>query len=210
MVTIITQKELHERDKYHYGARMFDGAPLNFNQPLELAIRIATSADANAIANLVNAAYRGDTGRRGWTTESDILSGQRVDQQSLMETLQEVDSVILLAVTSVGEIRGCVHVKKNSTEVSYLGMLTAAFDGQTQGIGSRLLSAAEDFAKSINGAKSIEMTVIESRTELIDWYCRRGYQETGEKRPFPEHDERFGIPLVKGIRFSVLQKQLGR
>ena len=38
------------------------------------------------------------------------------------------------------------------------------------------------------------MTVIDLRDDLIAWYERRGYARTGEYKPFPYGDERFGIP----------------
>jgi hypothetical protein len=53
------------------------------------------------------------------------------------------------------------------------------------------------------------MTVIAQRAELIAWYERRGYVRTGETRPFPYGDERFGRPLRDDLHFVVLEKQLG-
>ena len=55
----------------------------------------------------------------------------------------------------------------------------------------------------------MRMTVIEQRAELIAWYERRGYQRTGEYRPFPYGDERFGIPRRDDLRFEWLVKTLG-
>jgi hypothetical protein len=52
------------------------------------------------------------------------------------------------------------------------------------------------------------MTVIGQRTDLIEWYARRGYAPTGEQRPFPYGDERFGIPLRDDLVFVVLVKPL--
>ena len=37
----------------------------------------AELVDAEAIAKLINSAYRGETSRKGWTTEADILDGLR-------------------------------------------------------------------------------------------------------------------------------------
>jgi hypothetical protein len=41
--------------------------------------RYAGSADISAIVALVESAYRGESSRAGWTTEADILGGQRTD-----------------------------------------------------------------------------------------------------------------------------------
>ena len=55
----------------------------------------------------------------------------------------------------------------------------------------------------------MEMTVITQRRELIAWYERRGYTVTGESRPFPHSDERFGLPRRTDLVFEVLAKPLG-
>jgi hypothetical protein len=53
----------------------------------------------------------------------------------------------------------------------------------------------------------MEMTVIHGRTELIAYYQRKGYALTGERRPFPMDDERFGLPK-RELEFVVLTKTL--
>jgi hypothetical protein len=52
------------------------------------------------------------------------------------------------------------------------------------------------------------MTVIAQRQELIAWYQRRGYSLTGEARPFPTEDPRFGLPKRDDLGFVVLEKRL--
>jgi hypothetical protein len=44
--------------------------------------------------------------------------------------------------------------------------------------------------------------------ELIAWYERRGYALTGETRPFPLDDERFGLPKRRDLEFVVMAKDL--
>jgi ribosomal protein S18 acetylase RimI-like enzyme len=78
---------------------------------------------------------------------------------------------------------------------------------QNSGFGRKLLEAAENFAAS-DGARTIEMTVVNVREALIAWYERRGYQRTGETRPFPYGDNRYGTPTRKDLNFVVLEKQL--
>ena len=182
------------------------------NRTTSSKFRIALPADANEISDLVNAAYRGDSGRKGWTTESDLLGGQRIDADRVRSLIEQDGSVILLklgASIETGEtvIIGCVHLERKNETSAYLGMLTTDSRQQAIGTGSSLLSASELFVRLQWQLKRIEMTVITLRTELIDWYVRRGYQVTGEKRPFPT-DPRFGIPLVSGLEFVVLEKEL--
>jgi GNAT superfamily N-acetyltransferase len=86
-------------------------------------------------------------------------------------------------------------------------MLTVAPEGQAQGLGRALLAAAESHARDWALAR-IEMTVIRQRTELIAWYQRRGYALTGEMRPFPMEEPRFGLPKRADLAFVVLEKAL--
>ncbi|MCC6762735.1 MAG: GNAT family N-acetyltransferase, partial [Chitinophagaceae bacterium] len=48
---------------------------------------------------------------------------------------------------------------------------------------------------------------ITARTELIAWYNRRGYNDTGERKPFPDNPV-FGTPL-QPLEFMMLEKEIG-
>jgi hypothetical protein len=50
-----------------------------------LTLRPARRDEADALSVLVNSAYRGDPSRAGWTTEADLLGGQRTDPAALRE-----------------------------------------------------------------------------------------------------------------------------
>lgn len=162
--------------------------------------------DANTIANLVNSAYRGSHAKKGWTTEADMIDGTRTDPAALTDLIQKTDTTIL-KYEQDGAIIGCVELRIVDKKL-YLGMLTVEPEIQGGGIGKKLLSAAEDFGKQ-NGCLSVFMTVITIRKELIDWYKRHGYVETGERKPFHFNDERFGKPKQQ-LEFLVLEKALGQ
>ena len=51
------------------------------------------------------------------------------------------------------------------------------------------------------------MSVISIRTELIDWYKKRGYYDTGKTKPFPKDDPAFGIPK-QPLEFIILEKDI--
>jgi len=87
-------------------------------------------------------------------------------------------------------------------------MLTVRPVGQARGLGRALLAASEQWAAREWGTREIQMTVIAQRTELIAWYERRGYRRTGERRPFPYDDVRFGLPQRPDLYFNVLAKTL--
>lgn len=172
--------------------------------PLTKMITEATKEDVPQLVVLVNSAYRGDSSKKGWTTEADLLGGIRTDEAAMMEMVTHTDAVILKYVIE-NEIAGCVYLKNQQPKL-YLGMLTVKPDIQTQGIGKKLLAAAEDYARE-KGFGCIVMTVISKRHELIAWYRKRGYLLTGEKKPFPANDPRFGIPKQE-LEFVVLEKPL--
>ncbi len=171
-----------------------------------LSLRPALESDCAALASFVNAGYRGDTSRAGWTTEADLLGGQRVDPDGLREAIGRQGSVVLLH-ESAGEIIACVALEKRADDC-YLGMLTVRPTLQATGVGRGVLAAAELYARRELGAASMSLSVIVQRVDLIAWYERRGYRRTGRFEPFPYGDERFGLPHRSDLRFEVLGKRL--
>jgi ribosomal protein S18 acetylase RimI-like enzyme len=173
-----------------------------------LITRPATIADVPALVALVNSAYRGDSSRAGWTSEADLLDGQRVDDDGLTETIAGAGDVILLHERDLVPV-GCVHLERTG-EDCHLGMLTIQPATQGAGLGRQMLQAAERWAMEHWSSQTMQMMVIVQRTELIAWYERRGYRRTGERRPFPYGDERFGLPRRDDLAFEVLRKPLSQ
>lgn len=170
-------------------------------------IKKATTADLPALHALVEGAYRGDSARRGWSHEADLLDGQRTDVEELNDLLTDPAQVVLVAEQD-GALIGCVAVTDKGQGTTYLGMLSVDPDRQAGGLGRRLVRAAEAQAVERFGATRMEMTVIHSRAELIAWYERLGYGLTGERRPFPMQDPRFGLPRVDDLTFMVMARDL--
>ena len=170
---------------------------------------LATPVDLEPLHTLVHAAYRGDSARRGWTHEADLLDGSRIDHDSLHSAITTPGQVVLVA-TDGKALTACVHVTDRGEGLAYLGMLTVDPSLQARGLGRRLIAAAEAHAFRHFGTRRMEMTVIVHRHELIEWYQRRGYRLTGETRPFPATDPRFGLPKREDLAFTVLEKPLDR
>ncbi|MDP5200402.1 GNAT family N-acetyltransferase [Flavobacterium sp. DG2-3] len=139
--------------------------------------------DIPALVTLINSAYRGETSKKGWTTEAHLLEGKRTDEPEMTEIFLDPKNTIL-KFTENNKIIGSVLLVEKEHQL-YLGMLTVSPELQNSGIGKKLLVEAENHAQSL-GLSSIIMTVISVRTELIDWYKRRGYVDTGEREAFPE------------------------
>jgi ribosomal protein S18 acetylase RimI-like enzyme len=171
---------------------------------MKIMITKATKEDIPEINILVNSAYRGESSKKGWTTEEHLLGGIRTDEAGLTQTFDN-EPITVLKFTENNKIIGVVSLEKQGNKL-YLGMLTVSPDLQGGGVGKQLLKAAEVFAKEENIPK-IVMTVISVRSELIAWYERHGYVRTGETKPFPMDDPNFGLPKVF-LEFIVLEKSL--
>lgn len=173
-----------------------------------LHFRSATTNDIPALVALVTSAYRGETSRNGWTTEADLLDGNRIDPQVLQHDIERPSSRILLAERD-DVLLACAHIAVEE-DAGYFGMFSVRPDLQGSGLGKVLLAEAERVARDEWQLPSMRMSVIDVRDALIAFYERRGYVRTGIKKPFPYGDDRFGIPLRDDLRFEVLEKCLAR
>ncbi len=173
-----------------------------------LTFRYATGDDVAAVVALVESAYRGDDSRAGWTTEADLLDGQRTDAEAVAGIIASPAARLLLAFDPDGDLLACAQLERRGAGVAYFGMFSVRPHRQGSGVGKLVLAEAERSARDDWAARVMEMTVIAQRNDLIAWYERRGYARTQESVPFPYGDERFGLPLRDDLRFLVLRKHL--
>lgn len=177
------------------------------SQKENIVFRIAQASDNIEISNLVNSAYRGDVSKVGWTTEADLLGGQRTDPEAIAELIAKPNNYFLLGILE-GKIVGSLQLEKVSDRTCYFGMFSVNPKLQNAGVGKKMMAESERFAKEALKCQFMEMTVITVRQELISYYERRGYKATGEVRPFPYGDERFGIPKFQDIKLGVFEKKI--
>ncbi|MBC5842058.1 MAG: GNAT family N-acetyltransferase [Flavobacteriaceae bacterium] len=164
----------------------------------------ATLQDIPALLSLINGAYRGESSKAGWTTEAELLGGQRTDGGELTQILLDPKNT-LLKYTEADQILGCVLLTAEEKQL-YLGMLSVAPQLQNSGIGAKLLAQADLHAKQLNLPK-IVMTVISIRSELIAYYIRKGYVDTGLKAPFPK-SHLHSVLGSETLDFVVLEKAI--
>jgi N-acetylglutamate synthase-like GNAT family acetyltransferase len=164
-------------------------------------LRLAVSDDAEALASLVNAAYRGTD--ESWTHERGLVRGPRITVAEVGQRITAPASAILVATRSDGRIVGCVHVEPRA-DVGYIGLLSVDPASQGSKTGSRLMQGAEAHVRDTLGRAHAIVWVIDARPELRAWYERLGYVATGETLPFPEDEA-----LAPAMSFVVLRKALG-
>jgi ribosomal protein S18 acetylase RimI-like enzyme len=173
-----------------------------------LQIRLASVADTDALVSLVNSVYRGESSRVGWTTEADLLDGQRTDRDALQDFLsRSPDLSVMLVGIIKDQIIACLQLEHLGDE-AHLGMLSVQASDQRQGLGRQMISAAEQHARWAWHARYLTIDVIHLRHELIEWYRRRGFELTGERHEFPYGDARFGLPKRDDLWFISLCKTL--
>ncbi|MGH8110507.1 MAG: GNAT family N-acetyltransferase [Rhodanobacteraceae bacterium] len=175
-----------------------------------LRFRAAVPADIDAIVALTESAYRGNASRAGWTTEADLLDGQRTDAGEVGALIADRSGKVLLAECDGKLLASCVVQRLIGEHAGdgHFGMFSVRPALQGRGTGSAVLSEAERIARDDWHCPVMRMTVIDARVELLAWYERHGYRRTGESRPFPYGDPRFGVPRRNDLRFEWLVKAL--
>lgn len=172
----------------------------------ELSFRDATDADVDTLVRLIQSAYRGEASRAGWTTEADLLDGQRTDPEGVRAVIESPTSLMLVAERA-GAIVACCQLEHRG-DAAYFGMFAVDPGQQGGGLGRTVLEQAERIAVRTWSVSTMQLTVITARADLIAWYERRGYRRTGELSRFPYGDERFGIPRRDDLQFELLIKPL--
>ncbi|REK85164.1 GNAT family N-acetyltransferase [Streptomyces inhibens] len=172
----------------------------------ELTFRTALDADIPGLVELIESAYRGDASRGGWTTEADLLEGQRTDPEGVAAVVGNETGRLLVAERD-GRLIACCQLEHRGDH-AYFGMFAVRPELQGGGLGKVIIAEAERIARDTWGSREMQMTVIRQRAELIAWYERRGYRRTGQLTPFPYGDERFGIPQRADLEFELLVKPL--
>lgn len=167
----------------------------------QISVRKAATEDAEHIVALVNAAYRPAPGSEGWTHEAALVTGSRIDLGQILRTLES--STVLVAVRG-SQLIGCVQIQAQGQE-SHIGMLAVLPSAQTAGLGKKLLAEAECYAQAGFGAQLFVLLVVAERRDLINFYVRRGYEETGEYQPYPI-EAGVGTPVDPNACLAVLHK----
>lgn len=169
-------------------------------------LKSATEADLAGVAALTNMAFRGDV---GWTLETKYIEGQRTSVEMLQEELAANPEALLMIWRDDedGSLLGSVWLEPSREETWYMGLLAVRPEQQGRQLGRQMVEASEELARS-RGGRRMRISVVNMRKKLMEWYERRGYVQTGERKPFPYGDERVGRPLRDDRYFTVMEKAL--
>jgi GNAT superfamily N-acetyltransferase len=155
----------------------------------DLPLRYAGPDDVASVAVLINQAY---------LVESFFVEGDRTSADEVREDL--ATGQFLLATTSAGELAACVYVEL-SGERGYFGLLAVHPSCQGQGLGSRMIAAAENHCRKA-GCRFMDLQVVNLRAELPPIYRKLGYLETG-RAPFSDP-----LRLKQPCEFILMSKSL--
>jgi predicted N-acetyltransferase YhbS len=152
-------------------------------------IRVAVPSDAEKITAVINAAFR--------IVEGFFIDGNRI---TLDEVRQSFASGAFLVAGDDGMVSGCVYVEPRG-ERAYLGLLSVDPERQQGGLGSRLMTAGEEYCRE-RGARFMDILIVNLRTDLPAFYHQRGYFENGTT-PFPPD-----VPTKQPCHFINMSKPL--
>ncbi|WP_152632442.1 GNAT family N-acetyltransferase [Aliarcobacter butzleri] len=142
--------------------------------------------DIKEVILVINEAYRGERKNNAWTTESHLLSGIRVNEDMMKKILEEKNTKTYIAKVD-NKIVGTVQAKLDGENI-HIGLFAVDTKSQASGIGKKLLEFAENSSSKLWQKSTFIMEVISSRTELMNYYIRRGYQNTNNFIEFPKSE----------------------
>jgi predicted N-acetyltransferase YhbS len=156
----------------------------------EIRFRVAAAIDRPRLIQLINAAFSVET----------FIEGTRTDDQRLAAMMAK--GSILVAEEVDGRLLASVYIERRGKR-GYLGMLAVDPGRQGEGLGRRMVGAAEERFRR-QGCEAVDITVLSMRPELPPIYQRFGYAVTGTE------EFKHSQPLRPGVECHciVMSKQL--
>jgi GNAT superfamily N-acetyltransferase len=146
--------------------------------------RWAVPQDLAAIMRVINSAFR--------KAEAFLIDRDRITHEAVEELLRAGK---FLLVEDDSGLLGCVYVELRG-ERAYLGLLSVDPSRQKAGLGSSLMTAAEEYCAQA-GCRFMDLRIINVREELPVYYRRRGYVESGTEPLTPGLVPKLACHFVK-------------
>lgn len=151
-------------------------------------IRLAQGADVQALARLINAAFR---------VEQPFIEGDRINPDGVRAYLEKGK---FLLVEDSGGLVGCVYVELRGDR-GYLGLLAVDPPRQGTGLGRKLMDTAENYFRAA-GCRAINLRIVSARAPLPAFYRHLGYAETGTAPFAPD------VPVKVPCHYILMSKCL--
>ncbi len=163
-------------------------------------LQIATEEQTAALFDLINEAYKVENGETGvgFKKEGELRFSNHDEVINFIKS----GNMTVAFDKDTSEVVGCIYtltIFSDGEERLYFGPLAS----KRRGVGKILLEEAERIAVA-RGCKSIEISVINIRTDVLPWYLKNGYVVVGEK-PYPKP----GI-CTREVHFLILRKSVTR
>ncbi|KAH9901793.1 putative N-acetyltransferase, GNAT family [Xylariomycetidae sp. FL2044] len=192
-----------------------------------LHFRVANPDDAPQIQSLVQSAFRAEDTREAWTADMALGATFTVSVADISKViaLPRDSGAILIAFASPYPSPShspssseqqqqqqkspiaSVEVHRRPPDLARICMLAVDQRHQQAGVGRRVLAHAEQFCAREWGVRRMGLNAVSTRKQLIRWYARCGYKDTGTTSPFPR--ERFDeLELPEDLCFVELEKEL--
>ncbi len=144
------------------------------------------------MARLINSAF----------AVEKFIDGERTNQAELLERMQK--GKFLLGSDDSGKLVASVYVEVRGAR-GYFGMLAVDPQRQGNGLGRKMVEAAEEYCRE-KGCAAMDLTVLSLRPELLPIYRKLGYVESGVEefrpsRPLKPGVECHCIVMSKELRF---------
>jgi GNAT superfamily N-acetyltransferase len=143
------------------------------------AVRVATSADVDALVTVINRAYR---------VEDFFVFGDRIGAADVAAKMAGTGALFLVSDDAASEqtrLASAVYVRVTGDR-GYFGPLAVDPECQGRGLGKLMVAAAESHCRA-QGCRHMDIDVVNLRTELTPFYDALGYTVTGTKEfPTPE------------------------
>lgn len=142
-----------------------------------LSIRPATAQDnITALTQLLHRAYQrlGNMGLRYMAVDqTEAVTQERMAQGTCLLAFYQGSLCGTILLRNAQQTNGCPWY--NQPQVASIGQFAVDPDLQAQGIGWRLMQAAEQLARE-SGAKELALDTAEQAEHLVGWYQRLGYR----------------------------------
>ncbi len=148
-------------------------------------MRIAGPGDVSDLTRLINLAFR---------VERFFHDDDRLDDA---EVRRRLDRGVFLIEE---DLAGCVYVEQRGDR-AYIGLLSVDPARQRNGLGKRLMAAAEMYSRE-RGCRFADLQIVNLREELPPFYRGLGYAETGTE-PFTS-----GVATTLPCHFVTMSKAL--